>query len=30
LAYVGINLVIMLIMSLIERKIRLPGNLGGK
>ncbi len=30
LAYVGINLVIMLIMSLVERKIRLPGNLGGK
>ena len=25
-AYVGINTVIMLIMSLVERKIRLPGN----
>ncbi|QCP58886.1 amino acid ABC transporter permease [Pantoea sp. SO10] len=30
LAYVGINLVIMLIMSVVERKIRLPGNMGGK
>ena len=30
LAYIAINLVIMLIMSLVERKVRLPGNLGGK
>lgn len=30
LAYVIINAVIMLIMSLLERKLRLPGNLGGK
>ncbi|MGI3453828.1 amino acid ABC transporter permease, partial [Citrobacter arsenatis] len=25
-----INAVIMLVMNLVERKIRLPGNLGGK
>ncbi|RWR00784.1 amino acid ABC transporter permease [[Pantoea] beijingensis] len=30
LAYVAINLVIMLIMSLVERKIRLPGSMGSK
>ena len=30
LAYVLINAFIMLVMSLVERKIRLPGNLGGK
>ena len=30
LAYVAINLVIMLLMSLVERKVRLPGNAGGK
>ena len=30
LAYVLINAVIMLVMNLVERKIRLPGNLGGK
>lgn len=29
-AYVGINLVIMLLMSLLERKVRLPGTLGGR
>ena len=30
LAYVLINTVIMLVMNLVERKTRLPGNLGGK
>ena len=30
LAYVLINAFIMLVMNLVERKIRLPGNLGGK
>jgi glutamate/aspartate transport system permease protein len=30
LAYVLINAVIMLVMNLVERKVRLPGNLGGK
>lgn len=30
LAYVLINTFIMLVMNLVERKIRLPGNLGGK
>ncbi|PHM37702.1 amino acid ABC transporter permease [Xenorhabdus innexi] len=30
LAYVGINLLIMLAMSMLERKIRLPGMMGGK
>ncbi|WP_275234872.1 amino acid ABC transporter permease [Pantoea ananatis] len=30
LAYVGINLVIMVLMGLVERKVRLPGNVGGK
>ncbi|HHR6045305.1 TPA: amino acid ABC transporter permease [Providencia alcalifaciens] len=30
LAYVGINLIIMLLMSLLERKVRLPGTLGGR
>lgn len=30
LAYVLINAIIMLVMALVERKIRLPGNLGGK
>jgi len=27
---VGINLVIMVLMGLVERKVRLPGNVGGK
>ncbi|WFQ81199.1 amino acid ABC transporter permease [Xenorhabdus sp. SF857] len=30
LAYVGINLVIMLAMSILEKKVRLPGTMGGK
>ncbi|MGB3255236.1 MAG: amino acid ABC transporter permease, partial [Buttiauxella gaviniae] len=30
LAYVLINAVIMLVMYVVERKIRLPGNMGGK
>ena len=30
LAYVLINAFIMLVMNLVERKVRLPGNLGGK
>ena len=30
LAYVLINAVIMLVMNVVERKIRLPGDLGGK
>ncbi|MTH44902.1 amino acid ABC transporter permease [Intestinirhabdus alba] len=30
LAYVLINVVIMLVMSLVERKIRLPGTMGGR
>ena len=30
LAYVFINAVIMLIMYVVERKVRLPGNMGGK
>ncbi|MBD2812058.1 amino acid ABC transporter permease [Xenorhabdus sp. Vera] len=30
LAYVGINLVIMLLMSILEKKVRLPGNMGGR
>ncbi|EOF4435893.1 amino acid ABC transporter permease, partial [Salmonella enterica] len=30
LAYVLINAVIMLVMSLVERKVRLPGNVGSK
>ena len=30
LAYVLINAVIMLVMTLVERKVRLPGNMGGK
>ena len=30
LAYVLINAFIMLVMNLVERKIRLPGNMGGK
>ncbi|NUU65038.1 amino acid ABC transporter permease [Enterobacteriaceae bacterium BIT-l23] len=30
LAYVLINAVIMLVMHLLERKVRLPGNMGGK
>ncbi|NHB88652.1 amino acid ABC transporter permease [Photorhabdus tasmaniensis] len=30
LAYVGINLVIMLTMHLLEKKVRLPGNIGGQ
>ena len=30
LAYVLINAVIMLVMNLVERKVRLPGNMGGK
>ncbi|MDU3075287.1 MAG: amino acid ABC transporter permease, partial [Mixta calida] len=30
LAYIAINLVIMLVMSLVERKVRLPGNTGSK
>lgn len=30
LAYVSINAVIMLIMRIVERKIRLPGNVGSK
>ncbi|EFL1776877.1 TPA: amino acid ABC transporter permease, partial [Escherichia coli] len=25
-----INAVIMLVMTLVERKVRLPGNMGGK
>lgn len=29
-AYVFINAVIMLIMYVVERKVRLPGNMGGK
>lgn len=28
LAYVLINAVIMLVMTLVERKVRLPGNMG--
>ncbi|EAA7482837.1 amino acid ABC transporter permease, partial [Salmonella enterica] len=28
--YVLINAVIMLVMSLVERKVRLPGNVGSK
>ncbi|EFG7012344.1 glutamate/aspartate ABC transporter permease GltJ, partial [Escherichia coli] len=30
LAYVFINAFIMLVMTLVERKVRLPGNMGGK
>ncbi len=30
LAYIAINAVIMLLMSLVERKVRLPGSTGGK
>ena len=30
LAYIAINLVIMLLMGLVERKVRLPGNMGSK
>ncbi|MDU5849253.1 MAG: amino acid ABC transporter permease, partial [Cronobacter sakazakii] len=30
LAYVFINAVIMLVMNLVERKVRLPGNMGSK
>ncbi|WP_277850407.1 amino acid ABC transporter permease [Moellerella wisconsensis] len=30
LGYVGINLVIMLLMHLVERKVRLPGSTGGR
>ncbi|OON38797.1 amino acid ABC transporter permease [Izhakiella australiensis] len=30
LAYIAINLVIMLIMMVVERKVRLPGSMGGK
>ncbi|ATO32182.1 Glutamate/aspartate import permease protein GltK [Dickeya dianthicola] len=30
LAYIGINAIIMLIMQIVERKTRLPGNLGSK
>ncbi|EKT59481.1 amino acid ABC transporter permease [Providencia sneebia] len=30
LAYVGINLVIMALMSILERKVRLPGSMGGR
>ncbi|MFC0142345.1 amino acid ABC transporter permease [Erwinia mallotivora] len=30
LAYIAINMVIMLLMSLVERKVRLPGSMGGK
>lgn len=30
LAYVLINAFIMLVMTLVERKVRLPGNMGGK
>ncbi|MEQ9861709.1 amino acid ABC transporter permease [Pectobacterium cacticida] len=30
LAYIGINAIIMLIMQVVERKTRLPGNLGSK
>nr|WP_314267110.1 amino acid ABC transporter permease [uncultured Moellerella sp.] len=30
LAYVGINLIIMLLMHLLERKVRLPGTQGGR
>ena len=30
LAYVLINTLIMLVMNVVERKIRLPGNLGSK
>lgn len=30
LAYVLINAVIMLVMSTVERKVRLPGNVGSK
>ncbi|MDT1790733.1 ABC transporter permease subunit, partial [Salmonella enterica] len=30
LAYVLINAFIMLVMSLVERKVRLPGNVGSK
>jgi len=29
-AYVLINAVIMLLMHFVERKVRLPGNMGGK
>jgi len=30
LAYMGINAVIMLFMRLVEKKVQLPGNMGGK
>ncbi|WP_315708028.1 amino acid ABC transporter permease [Brenneria uluponensis] len=30
LAYIGINTIIMLIMQVVERKTRLPGNMGSK
>nr|WP_024967407.1 amino acid ABC transporter permease [Pantoea sp. IMH] len=30
LIYIAINLVVMLLMSLVERKVRLPGGMGGK
>ncbi|AOM40873.1 amino acid ABC transporter permease [Xenorhabdus hominickii] len=30
LAYVAINLVIMLAMTILEKKVRLPGNMGGR
>ncbi|SFN68954.1 L-glutamate ABC transporter membrane protein /L-aspartate ABC transporter membrane protein [Izhakiella capsodis] len=30
LAYIAINLVIMLIMMVVERKVRLPGSMGGQ
>ncbi|MGO2346804.1 MAG: ABC transporter permease subunit, partial [Providencia sp.] len=30
LGYVGINVVIMILMTLLERKVRLPGTLGGR
>ena len=30
LAYVLINAFIMLVTTLVERKVRLPGNMGGK
>ncbi|WJV55180.1 amino acid ABC transporter permease [Pectobacteriaceae bacterium CE90] len=30
LAYIGINAIIMLIMQVVERKTRLPGNMGSK
>ncbi|WP_034913337.1 MULTISPECIES: amino acid ABC transporter permease [Erwinia] len=29
-AYIAINLVVMFLMSLVERKVRLPGGMGGK